>query len=87
MNVDENKFICKELRAVFEDTRPFNAASILLNLTDYSVIAAANEATGRQVLVAPTATEATYPSCGVLSTKKRAEEDVDRIRKYRKEHP
>jgi len=54
---------------VFTDTGPIDAASILLNLTDYRVITATHESSGRQVLVEPIATEAACPSCGVLTTR------------------
>lgn len=50
--------ISKELRAVFKDTGGNDAASILLNLTDYRVIDATQEPAGRQVLIEPKATEA-----------------------------
>lgn len=54
---------------MFKDTGGIDAASILLNLTDYRVIAATHESSGRQVLVEPIATEAACPSCGVLTTR------------------
>jgi len=54
---------------VFKDTGPLDAASILLNLTDYRVITATHEPAGRQVLIEPVATEAACPSCGVLTTR------------------
>ncbi|MGV2481426.1 UNVERIFIED_CONTAM: transposase family protein, partial [Salmonella enterica subsp. enterica serovar Weltevreden] len=54
---------------MFKDTGPIDAASILLNLTDYRVIAATQESSGRQVLVEPISTEAACPSCGVLTTR------------------
>lgn len=50
-------------------TGPLDAASILLNLTDYHVITATHEPAGRQVLIEPVATEAACPSCGVLTTR------------------
>lgn len=54
---------------MFKDTGPIDAASILLNLTDYRVITATHDSSGRQVLVEPIATEAACPSCGVLTTR------------------
>lgn len=54
---------------MFKDTGPIDAASILLNLTDYRVITVTQESSGRQVLVEPVATEAACPSCGVLTTR------------------
>lgn len=42
-------------------TGPIDAASILLNLTDYRVITATHEPAGRQVLIEPVATEAACP--------------------------
>ena len=54
---------------MFKDTGPIDAASILLNLTDYRVITATHESSGRQVLVEPIATEAACPSCGVLTAR------------------
>jgi len=54
---------------VFKDTGPIDAASILLNLTDYRVITATHQAARRQVLIEPVATEAACPSCGVLTTR------------------
>ncbi|WPR64415.1 ISL3 family transposase [Glutamicibacter protophormiae] len=54
---------------MFKDTGPLDAASILLNLTDYRVITATHEPAGRQVLIEPVATEAACPSCGVLTTR------------------
>ncbi len=44
---------------MFKDTGPIDAASILLNLTDYRVINATHETTVRKVLIEPVATEAT----------------------------
>lgn len=38
---------------MFKDTGGIDAASILLNLTDYRVISATHESSGRQVLVEP----------------------------------
>lgn len=54
---------------MFKDTGPIDAASILLNLTDYRVIAATHDLHGRRVLIEPVATEAACPSCGVLTTR------------------
>ena len=54
---------------MFKDTGPIDAASILLNLTDYRVIDVVQEAAGRQVLIEPIATDAACPSCGVLTTR------------------
>ena len=54
---------------MIKDTGPIDAASILLNLTDYRVITVTQESTGRQVLVEPIDTEAACPSCGVLSSR------------------
>lgn len=54
---------------MFKDTGPIDAASILLNLTDYRVITVTQELAGRQVLVEPIETEAACPSCGVLTTR------------------
>ncbi len=54
---------------MFKDTGPLDAASILLNLTDYRVITATHEPAGRQTLIEPVATEAACPSCGVLTTR------------------
>lgn len=54
---------------MFKDTGPIDAASILLNLTDYRVITATHQAAGRHVLIEPVATEAACPSCGVLTTR------------------
>ncbi|WP_396278658.1 hypothetical protein [Glutamicibacter creatinolyticus] len=38
---------------MFKDTGPIDAASILLNLTDYRVIDVFQEAAGRQVVIEP----------------------------------
>lgn len=43
---------------MFKDTGGIDAASILLNLTDYRVITATHDLHGRQVLIEPVATEA-----------------------------
>ncbi|MGP5690753.1 ISL3 family transposase, partial [Glutamicibacter ardleyensis] len=53
---------------MIKDTGRIDAASILLNLTDYRVITVTQELAGRQVLVEPIETEAACPSCGVLTT-------------------
>ena len=49
---------------MFKDTGPIDAASILLNLTDYRVITATQEPAGRQILVEPIETEAACPPAG-----------------------
>lgn len=54
---------------MFKDTGPLDAASILLNLTDYRVISATHEPAGRQVLIELVAIEAACPSRGVLTTR------------------
>lgn len=54
---------------MIKDTGRIDAASILLNLTDYRVITVTQKSAGRQVLVEPIATEAACPSCGVLTTR------------------
>lgn len=54
---------------MFKDTGGNDAASILLNLTDYRVIDATQEPAGRQVLIEPKATEAACPTCGVITTR------------------
>ena len=54
---------------MFKDAGPIDAASILLNLTDYRVIVVTEESAGRQVLVEPSETEAACPTCGVLTSR------------------
>jgi len=54
---------------VFKDTGGIDAASMLLNLTDYRVIDVIQGVQERQVMVEPVATEAACPSCGVFTTR------------------
>lgn len=58
-----------ELRSVFKDTGGIDAASILLDLTDYRAITATHEPAERQAPIEPTAAEASCPSSGVLTTR------------------
>lgn len=70
MDVDQNKFIYKELRAVFKDTGLLDPASILLNLTDYRVITVTQAPSGRRhVLVEPMAAERACPTGSLLTTR------------------
>ncbi|MGP5410897.1 transposase family protein, partial [Glutamicibacter ardleyensis] len=54
---------------MFKDTGTIDAASILLNLTDYRVITVTQEPDGRQALVEPIETEAACPTCGALTSR------------------
>lgn len=53
---------------MFKDTGGIDAASILLNLTDYRVIDVIQGVQERQVMVEPVATEVACPSCGMITT-------------------